>query len=374
MSVRVVIGSLLLSLGFPLAASAQSQKIDENLAQAISNGCGTSQPVIIRTVPGYRALLRQALEAHGDTIKADHQSIHAISVDLHCADLQVLAASSSIVSISSDAPVTSDGAPPITEKQLAAALARKARTDAAMATAAARLAAEAQARADAAAKTAGAAARKALQAAADAARARADAAAKTAAAAKQAADQAAVPFKTAQLSAAQTAKAAAVARARLIAEKKALQIEREMEQEKTRRGVQKEKESLQAAVAQERFFDTLGIKKERLHPAGPLVLAASTSSSETPSGDADAQPDGSLRETLGVGDGDGAGVGVAVIDSGIEPGGDFGVAHHALLRLHAGRDGARDRALRRLRPRHARRRPHRAASSSASRRTRGSSA
>ena len=72
------------------------------------------------------------------------------------------------------------------------------------------------------------------------------------------------------------------------------------------------------------------------------------------------------------------GVTVAIIDSGIAPSADFRT-HHRLLRLHARRHS--DGAVRRLRPRHARRRPDRRAaaccrttSSRASRRTCSSSA
>ena len=174
MSFRVVLGTMLLSACAPLVATAQTTKLDENLTQAVSHGCGATQPVIIRTVPGYRTTLRAALAAHGDVIKAEHQSIDALSVTLHCADLPVLDASSSIISISSDAPVASDGGPPAAAKQMAAALDRRARTD----------------------------------------------------------------------------------------------------QEKARRGLQKEQEGLRAAAAQQHFFDTLGIRRGLQPPAPSCPRAA----------------------------------------------------------------------------------------------------
>ena len=99
----------------PAHAGAQGQprlnnkKVDRALREAVAAGSTESQRVIIRTKPGYRLTLREALQAHGDAITNDHPSISALSAEVRPEDIEVLAKSTGILSVSADAIVTADG-------------------------------------------------------------------------------------------------------------------------------------------------------------------------------------------------------------------------------------------------------------------------
>jgi serine protease AprX len=116
---RLHIPSMTLALAFGLASTAQAQsaptKVDEALTQSLKSGCVTEQ-VIIRTARGYRAGLRDSLEKHGDVVTADHPSIEAITAEVHCEDLSVLAGFSEVLSISKNAIVRADGVKPQVNK------------------------------------------------------------------------------------------------------------------------------------------------------------------------------------------------------------------------------------------------------------------
>jgi serine protease AprX len=64
-----------------------------------------TQRVIVSVKPGYRASVRQALQAHGDLIKSDHPSIDAFSAEIHSADVPELARQPWIEGVSIDATV-----------------------------------------------------------------------------------------------------------------------------------------------------------------------------------------------------------------------------------------------------------------------------
>ena len=80
--------AILAILMLPAHAGAQGQprlnnkKVDRALREAVAAGSTESQRVIIRTKPGYRLTLRQALQAHGDAITNDHPSISALSAEV----------------------------------------------------------------------------------------------------------------------------------------------------------------------------------------------------------------------------------------------------------------------------------------------------
>jgi serine protease AprX len=94
----------------PLSAQTSSNKIDRALQDALLTGAAT-QRVIVSVKPGYRASVRQALQAHGDIIKSDHPSIDAFSAEIHSADVGELARQPWIDGVSIDATVY-----PVSEK------------------------------------------------------------------------------------------------------------------------------------------------------------------------------------------------------------------------------------------------------------------
>ena len=109
---RVVLSASVLSLfttAPAIAGESPGRKLDESLVQALRQGCGTRR-VIIRAVAGYRSGLSNSLEAHGNTVRSQHPFINAIAADVHCHDLTVMEGLSSVLSISVDARVTTDGA------------------------------------------------------------------------------------------------------------------------------------------------------------------------------------------------------------------------------------------------------------------------
>jgi serine protease AprX len=90
--------------GVPASAQTSSNKIDRALQDALLTGAAT-QRVIISVKPGYRASVRQALQAHGDLIKSDHPSIDAFSAEIHSSDVSELARQPWIDGVSIDATV-----------------------------------------------------------------------------------------------------------------------------------------------------------------------------------------------------------------------------------------------------------------------------
>jgi serine protease AprX len=98
-----------------MAASAFAEppsnpKIDRALHQSIREGEAT-QHVIISVKPGYRAEIRQALEKHGDRIKAEHPLIDALAADVHRDDVKELANHPWVLALSSDATVSAGAVP-----------------------------------------------------------------------------------------------------------------------------------------------------------------------------------------------------------------------------------------------------------------------
>jgi len=96
------------------AEPASNPKIDRALLQSIREG-GATQHVIISVKPGYRAEIRQALEKHGDRIKAEHPLIDALAADVHRDDVKELANHPWVLALSSDATVSAGAVstPPI---------------------------------------------------------------------------------------------------------------------------------------------------------------------------------------------------------------------------------------------------------------------
>jgi serine protease AprX len=84
-------------------ASAR-HKLDHNLRQAVDGG-EREHRVIIRVRPGQRGALQQSLEARGDEVIADHESIEALTARVRTSDLDDIAGRDGVISVSTDAVV-----------------------------------------------------------------------------------------------------------------------------------------------------------------------------------------------------------------------------------------------------------------------------
>ena len=105
---QIVMALGVTALAVPGAAYAQAApdaKLDESLRESVERGCVGTQPVIIRTKPGYRQAVRDSLAAHGDLIKGEFPSLDAIAAVVHCEDLSTLPAFESVASVSLNGPV-----------------------------------------------------------------------------------------------------------------------------------------------------------------------------------------------------------------------------------------------------------------------------
>ena len=114
--------------GVAYAQAAPEAKLDESLRESVERGCVGTQPVIIRTKPGYRQAVRDSLAAHGDVIKGEFPALDAIAAIVHCDDLSTLPAFDSVASVSLNGPVAVQSLLPIpiltTAAQSAVAAAR----------------------------------------------------------------------------------------------------------------------------------------------------------------------------------------------------------------------------------------------------------
>ena len=108
-TIVAVLGVAVCVIAFPGSAFSQTDKVDRALRGAIQAGART-QNVIISVKPGYLASVRRALEDHGDLIKADHESIGALSAEIHAGDINELARQPWVQSVSLDADVFAIGA------------------------------------------------------------------------------------------------------------------------------------------------------------------------------------------------------------------------------------------------------------------------
>jgi serine protease AprX len=79
-------------------------KLDYNLRAAVDAG-EQAHRVIIRVRPGQLGALQRSLEAHGDEVIADHQSIDALTARVRTSDLDELAGQDGVLSVSTDAVV-----------------------------------------------------------------------------------------------------------------------------------------------------------------------------------------------------------------------------------------------------------------------------
>jgi urease accessory protein UreF len=69
---------------FPASHASAADKIDSALRAALTTKA-TSQSIILSLNPGCRAIIRRALEQHGDAVRAEHDLIDALSARVHSA-------------------------------------------------------------------------------------------------------------------------------------------------------------------------------------------------------------------------------------------------------------------------------------------------
>ena len=110
------------------AQAASDAKLDESLRESLERGCTGTQPVIVRTKPGYRQGLRDSLSAHGDVVTGEFPALDAVAADVHCDDLAALAGFDSIDSVSLNGPVAVQSV--LTDAQAALTAAKAALVDA----------------------------------------------------------------------------------------------------------------------------------------------------------------------------------------------------------------------------------------------------
>ena len=89
---------------FAASHAFAADKVDSALRAALTTNA-PAQPVIISVNPGCRPNIRQALEQHGDAIRAEHTLIDAVSARVHSSDIDALAKSACVKSVAIDATV-----------------------------------------------------------------------------------------------------------------------------------------------------------------------------------------------------------------------------------------------------------------------------
>jgi serine protease AprX len=90
-------------------AGATYARLDLRLREALDARRTEPQRVIIRVRGGQRSAMRQALQAHGDQVVAEHASLDALTAVVHGDDLAELASRDGVVSVSTDAIVQARG-------------------------------------------------------------------------------------------------------------------------------------------------------------------------------------------------------------------------------------------------------------------------
>src|SRR5688572_21046124 len=85
------------------------RRLDARLRVLVDSGDDEAQRVIIRVRKGSLDALKTALRDHGDQLVAEHEEIDAVTAVVHAEDLPSLAATSAVVSVSTDAVVRAHG-------------------------------------------------------------------------------------------------------------------------------------------------------------------------------------------------------------------------------------------------------------------------
>src|SRR6266508_3279603 len=96
---RVAAIAMIVAIAQPaLAANAHSRKLDRALARIIDNG-GQTTRVIVRVRPGQDALIKEALRRSKATLRYEHASISALTVDIDASQLDALAGLDGVESV-----------------------------------------------------------------------------------------------------------------------------------------------------------------------------------------------------------------------------------------------------------------------------------
>src|SRR5215471_17619080 len=101
--------SLLLVMCAATSAAAQNQlsKVDTGLQDALQHRRSAERiNVIVQVQRGRRTSVRQQLEGNGFRVRAEHQLINAISLELPVGALSALANSPDVLLVSADAALT----------------------------------------------------------------------------------------------------------------------------------------------------------------------------------------------------------------------------------------------------------------------------
>src|SRR5687768_1803936 len=89
----VALGAVLLSA--PAAAQDSAtiaeRKIDRALTAALRSGDASPKRVIVSVKQGYRQVIREALESHGDTVDGEAPLVNALVAEVHGSDIEELA-------------------------------------------------------------------------------------------------------------------------------------------------------------------------------------------------------------------------------------------------------------------------------------------
>jgi serine protease AprX len=109
LSSTILLAGLVLASPSAFAEPAHAAKIDRGVKEAMRAGAAT-QSVIITVKPGHRAEIRQALETHGDQIRAEHPLVDALSVEIHSEDIDEVAKHPWVDAVSLDATVAAGSA------------------------------------------------------------------------------------------------------------------------------------------------------------------------------------------------------------------------------------------------------------------------
>ena len=110
----VIALAVLTASGGGLAAGGSQKddrhrRLDARLRLLVDQGDDQPQRVIIRVRKGSLDALKTALSEHGDQLVAEHEGIDAVTAVVHAEDLPSLAATNSVVSVSTDAVVRAHG-------------------------------------------------------------------------------------------------------------------------------------------------------------------------------------------------------------------------------------------------------------------------
>ena len=108
MKIRLYVLTTAITAAFVTQSAAvelkNAHKIDRAVRASVAAGAHT-QRVIVTLESGCIAATRDALEKHGDLVRAEHPLISALAGEIHSEDVETLADSGCVKSIASDAIV-----------------------------------------------------------------------------------------------------------------------------------------------------------------------------------------------------------------------------------------------------------------------------